>query len=236
MYRGYSLISTILSGITIIFGSALIVAGSICMSDTYFLRHGWQQIYALSICSVIVGVLTFVFAGGLLYVVSRKLPALTIVISISILVVSVFAVICLIILGVGIGDLKRHTYNETEGILNKYSTSGGVVGSQEIIGKIQESFGCCSVKQVKNRDIELSNTLITKDSCCFTLVSDFKKTSILTVEQIQFNGFSQLIFYYVRKRYLALITLNTIVTILLLATAIFGFIFEHDIRQQYVPM
>ncbi|CAF3312513.1 unnamed protein product [Rotaria socialis] len=236
MFRGYSLISTILSGITLIFGSTLIVAGSICTSDTYFLRHGWQQIYALSICSIIVGVLTFVFAAGLLYVVNHKLPALTTVISISILVVSVFAVICLIILGVGIGDLKRHTYNETQSILNRYSTLGGVVGSQEIVGRIQESFGCCSVNQVNNRGIALSNTLATKNSCCFTLVSDFKKTAVLTVEQIQSNGFSQPIFYYVRKRYIILITLNTIVTILLLATAISGLIFEHDIRQQYVLM
>lgn len=236
MFSDHSLLSTLISGLTAIFGAILLIIASVSTKDTYFLRHGWEQIYALSICSIVIGILTFLLACALLYVVYRKLPALTIVVSVSLLVIGVFALVCLIVLSVGLSNLHPQTYNTTEELFHTPAQTSRFENSNVIIGQIQLSFGCCSSTVNIIGQIEIHDDTNTDKSCCLIVARNFTETSVTINETVHSVGFAKRIYSYLHKRYVVLIVFNAFVFVLLLASAIFGFIVENSIRQPYIPM
>ncbi|CAF1355209.1 unnamed protein product [Rotaria sordida] len=250
MAKRYSTTCAVASTLSIITGIALLITGSVFVHDMSFLRNSWREIYAISIYSILIGILTIIFSIGLLYVVNRKFPALTIVFSILMLVVVVLTIICLAVLRVGLDNLRRDSYTNTEYLLRNHSTSNTIVDSHSIIGHIQATFGCCDVKQVPDE----KNQLLYENpfsSCCVIIVTDFYVNSVVAAhthtvgftkdgqvkqDTINVRGFAEPVYYYLRKRYITLMVLDSILIVSLLISAILGLASEYYARQQYEPM
>ncbi|CAF2526638.1 unnamed protein product [Rotaria sp. Silwood2] len=251
MAKKYSTTCAIASTLTIIVGIALLITGSVFVHDTSALRTSWKEIYSLSIYSVLIGILTIIFTTGLLYVVNRKFPALTIVFSILMLVVAIFTIVCLVVLVISLGGLRHHTYTTTEYLLRNYSASDTVIRSQHIVTYIQLSFECCDINQAAYEKTKLFYGPSAFDSCCLIIVSDFIQDTIITTnnlppdftkstpvrkDTINVRGFAEPIYSYLHKRYVALIVIDAFLIILLLISAILGLISEYNARAQYELM
>ncbi|CAF3670985.1 unnamed protein product [Rotaria sp. Silwood1] len=236
MFRTHSLVCCTASALTAIVGVALLIAGSVYIRDTSSLRSSWHEIYSLSIYSVVIGILALLFAICLFYVVSRKLPALTILFSIFILIVFVLAIINLIILAMGVGDLRDDSYKKTVDLFRNYSNSDSVVSSKVFFGQIQQSFQCCGVKEALDWKTQLSNGTNTPDTCCRIVVPNCGDNALITRDKIYSRGCAEPVYFFLRKKFSALLIIDTILTILLFISAVSGFICEQYIREQYQVM
>ncbi|CAF2776215.1 unnamed protein product [Rotaria sp. Silwood2] len=236
MFKAHSLVCSAASALSIIFGVVLLIAGSVYIRDTSFLQSSWNEIYALSIYSVVIGILTIITAIGLSYVVNRKLPALTILFSVLILIIFVLAMVNLIILATNVGNLEDDSYKKTVDLFRNYSNSDLIVSSKGFFGKIQQTFGCCGVKNASDWINQLFNGSSTPDSCCHQIVPNCGYNALIAKDKIYLKGCADPIYFYLRTRFWALLTIDTILVILLFISAISGFISEQYIREQYQEM
>ncbi|CAF1355227.1 unnamed protein product [Rotaria sordida] len=236
MFKTYSVVCVATNTLSIIVAVALLIAGSICIHDTSFLRSSWTEIYSLSIYSVIISILSIIFALCLIYVVIRKLPALTVLFSVLILIVFVLAIINLIVLAVSFGDLQADSDKTTETLFHNYSNSDLIISSKKLFGEIQQTFHCCGVRVADDWKNQLPDGKSTPDSCCRIVIAGCGTNSLTRQDTIYVHGCAEPIYFYLRQRFIALLTIDTILVILLLASAILGFISEQHIREQYQMM
>ncbi|CAF1273731.1 unnamed protein product [Rotaria sp. Silwood1] len=236
MFNTYSLTCCVANALTAIVGVILLIAGFIYARDTNFLRSSWNEIYSLSIYSIVIGILAMLFAICLFYVANRKLSASTILFSVLILIVFVLAVINLIILTTSVRNVKDDSYKKIADLFRNYSNSNSVVSSKVSFGEIQQSFQCCGVKEALDWKTQLSNGTNTPDTCCRTIVPKCGENALITKDKIYLRGCAEPIYLYLLKIYSALLAIDTILTILLFISAVCGFICEQYIREQYQAM
>ncbi|CAF3670969.1 unnamed protein product [Rotaria sp. Silwood1] len=247
----FSTTCAVASTLSIAIGITLLITGCIFVHDTSSLRASWKEIYSLSIYNVLISLLTIIFATSLLYVVNRKFPALTIVFSILMLVVVVFTIICLVVLAVGLHNLRHQTYYTTGHLLRNYSASNEVMRSQHTIGHIQAAFGCCDVNQATNEKNQLYYERNPSDSCCLIITTEFTEDTVIAInkhpsssadntvvreDKMNVRGFAEPVYSYLRRRYITLIVLDAFLITFLLTCAILGLISEYKDRQQYELM
>ena len=220
---------TIVTGIILLFG-AIVVA-----KDTNYLHDHWTQIYGLAIYSIVISILVMIGAVGLIYVVNRQFPALTTLFSGFLILVAFLAVICVTILATGRNDLQMKTYDKTEQLFQNYTNPNMTNSTKIIVDHIQQSFRCCGFSQPIDWKTQITNSS-TPDSCCKKIVDGCGKGSLGTLEKIYSIGCVGELYISFHQKYSSLIGMNIAVALFALLSAIFGIIYERNIRQQYQSM
>lgn len=230
-------VGTAIAGtLTILSGIALLIASSISTSQISFIRDGWDELYSLSIYSIIIGGLIVVLTIGFLFVIIRNFPALTALFSVLILIVFILAIVCAIMLAVVLGNMKDDSHTYINNLMRNYSESKTVVSSKELVGTIQQTLRCCGLVQASDWAEIYSDHKSTPDSCCHVLIPGCGNQSLVLNNTIYLRGCADGVSSYLYSDVVAMIILNTIVAALIPISAIFGFIAERYIRRHYEQM
>ena len=227
----------IASILAIVAGVILLIGALVTAKDINYLRAHWTQIYGLAIYCTVISILVMIGAVGLLYVVSRQFPALTTLFSGFLIFVAFLAIICVTILITARNDLQRKTYDKTQRLFGNYSNENLPKTVKEIVDRIQRSYQCCGIEQASDWTNEFTDHTSVPDSCCQQVVPGCGRNALTTAStNIYLHGCASILFDDLRKKYSALIAMNIILAVFALLSAIFGIIYERNIRQQYQSM
>ncbi|CAF1267097.1 unnamed protein product [Rotaria magnacalcarata] len=236
MIKPHSIGTAISGTLTILTGITLLITASVCTSDIHFIRDGWNEIYSLSIYSIIIGGLTVILTIGFLYVTTRNFPALTILFSILILLVFILTIVCIVMFAVALNDLKDDSFTYTDNLMRNYSNSNTAISSKNLLGTIQKSLRCCGTVEAADWVVKYPDGKSTPDTCCHVMVPGCGNYSLNLKDTIFLRGCANSLYSYIREDVIAILVFNTILAILIAISAIFGFITEGYIRQQYELM
>ncbi|CAF3710991.1 unnamed protein product [Rotaria socialis] len=236
MVKPHSIGTAIVCTLTILTGITLLITASVCTSDIHFIRDGWNEIYSLSIYSIVIGGLAAILTIGFLYVVTRQFPALTILFSILILLILILAIVCIVMLAVALGDLKEDSFIYIGSLTLNYANSNTSISSKNLLGTIQQSLRCCGTVEAADWAAIYSDGKSTPDTCCQAMAPGCGNYSLSLNSTIFLRGCANSLYSYIREDVIAIIFLNTILATLIAISAIFGFITERYIRRQYELM
>jgi len=226
----------VLSLLTAITGIILIVIGSIVVNRVYFLHDVWTQIYVISILSIGLGIFTLIIAVGLIYVLIRQLPALTLLFSSLIILCAIFGLVLAVILLVGRSNLRRKAYDDVDTLISQYSLKYHEPRSNAFLALIHQTFECCGVEEVTDWKNSTLGGSSTPDSCCRDVKPGCGQGTLRVESNIYLRGCAEPIFTFLQSKYKMLVGINFAVMALAFLTAVAGFLFERHIRQQYQLM
>ena len=203
---------------------------------TSYFRQLWPQLFSLSIYSAFIGGLAVLIACAFVFVVGRKLPAMTTLLSCSLIFLAVFPAISIIVLQTGRSHLRETSVNRTQTLLNNYSSIDCKVSSNVLFAHVQQRLECCGVVQATDWKYKIADGKSVPDSCCRQQVPSCGKNSLVNQSKIYVRGCAEPFYAYSKYWYVALSIVNAFVMIMALASALTGFIFERSIRQEYQAM
>jgi len=224
------------SVLTIIAGLILLITAAIYTHQILYLHNLWEQIYSLSIFSIVIGALTVLFACALIFAINRQYPAFITLFSVLLILVAFLAVICGVILITGRTDLEEESHNNTELLFHNYSDSSTILSSPILLARVQQSFKCCGVDGPDDWKIQYPDGTSTPDSCCIKITLNCGQGSLGKQGQIYSSGCAQSIYKNMQNRYEVLIGMNFTVLLLALLSAIFGIVYERYVRAEYQLM
>jgi len=226
----------VLSFLTAITGIILIALGSVVVNRVTFLHNIWAQIYVISILDILLGIFTLIITVGLIYVLIRQLPALTLLFSSLIILCAIFGLVLGVILLVGRSNLRRQSYVEVEKLLSQYSLKYNEPRSNAYLAVVHQKFECCGVEEVTDWVNSTLGGSSVPDSCCREVTPGCGQGSLRKESNIFLRGCAEPIFVYLQTKYKMLVGINFAVMALAFLTAVAGFLFERHIRQQYQLM
>jgi hypothetical protein len=221
------------SSLTIVAGIILLITASIYTDQTHLVNKIWNQIYSLSIFSIIIAIFAILFSGVLIYVMIRQYAALTAFFSGLLIFIAFLAVICSVILISGLDNLEEKSRNRTENIFHNYSDSDSVISSKVILTEIQQFFKCCGINGPAEWKTQFSDRTSVPDSCCINMAQGCGKGALNKKDIIYQLGCTKLIYNNMKEKYNVLIGMNFTVMILALISGILGIIYERYIQEQY---
>jgi len=221
--------------LTVIFGITLLILASIYTHEVGYVRDGWPQLFGLSVYSIVIGALAIMLPIGLLYVVQRQFPALTLLFSVLVIIVAVMAGICGIVLITGRVDFAERAERRIAVIFRNYSSSDAVLSSKEFVTQLQQRYECCGYDMATDWKNILDGT-DTPDSCCVKVYEGCGKKALIRQDLIFLRGCGEPIGIMFQRKYTILIAINFVVAGLALISGVFGFIYERIIRKNYELM
>lgn len=236
MSRKHQLLCIIADALTILAGITLFSTVMICSNQVTYLRDFWRQIYAVSIYSLVVGLLTALIAATLLYVVVRRFQALTTLLSVCLIVVAFLAAIGAVILLVGQTTLHQTSFNHTDSLFRNYSDSDLAVSSKATFARIQQDFQCCGVLKATDWQQKIADNTSVPDSCCVFVTLACGKGSLLVQGRIYLRGCAELIYDRMNRSYRLLIGMLITVVILSAIGAVTGLMFQRLLQENYQAM
>jgi len=218
-----------------LFGLTLTITGSICVSNTHDIQHMWPELFVLSILSIVIGILTIFFAVGLIYCIINQSVNGAQHFSYLLIISTLCAMICSIILLVGRSSLQPNVLNKTTAIFNGYSDKK-YENTNRIVNRLQQRLQCCGIRKATDWENHLSNKKSVPDSCCDFMIKDCGKDALNTLEDIHKNGCVQPLYQYLEKRYSMLIGMHITLTIFAFASCLMGFYVQSYIQNRYDVM
>ena len=220
----------------ILVGIILLSTGLICTNQISYLRDYWQEIFAVSIYSVVIGVLAVLIAVALLYAVARRFEALTTLMSSGLMVIAVLAAVGTLILLVGQTNLRQASFNHTSALFNNYSNSDSIVSSKLTFARLQQDFQCCGVMQATDWQQKIAGNLSVPDSCCREVAVSCGRDALLDLARIYRRGCAEPIFAQMNQSYRILIGMLITVVVLAAVGAVTGVIFQRSVHESYQAM
>lgn len=236
MAKPYPIACIFASVLTIIAGIILLITASIYTKNLGPIRDGWTQLFALSILSIIIGCFALLIPMGLIYVVHRQFPALTLSFTVLVVGVAVMAGVCGIILCTGRVDFRVNTYNKLAILFGRYNNTDPGINTYNFVAATQQGFQCCGYEMATDWANIYANGTSTPDSCCITVFTGCGKGALIKQNLIYLKGCAGPVTVVLGKIYDTLIGMNFAVVGIAIITAILGFIYERVIREQYEAM
>ena len=236
MAKPYPIACIFASVLTIIAGIILLITASIYTNSVGPIRDGFTQLFALSIFSIIIGCFALLIPIGLIYVVHRQFPALTLSFSVLVVGVAIMAAVCGIILITGRVNFRVNTYDKLVILFGRYNNTDPALNTQNFVSAIQQGYQCCGYDMATDWTDVFANGTSTPDSCCTQEFVGCGKGALIKQNLIYLNGCTGPVSTSLRKKYTVLIGMNFAVVGIAIITAILGFIYERVIREQYEIM